>query len=290
MKKLCCALTLIIFFYPKFASAIHLYAATRADDYASTYVCDYGSETDNPNLVMWMAREPQGSWLSILLRRNGTAIAARDVIPHFTGHNSSIVVPRQLYERSLHSPSSSCFLTAILNKDPTSPALMPMCPSVSLLRRSSRYACHPSWGGSHEAVTWLFGDIRIATIYRPSGHVRWYCPPLMCYLNVTGDSLTIFNFTESLAGQYTAFIQSDRPSLFQLFMLSTCTTPKVEDPPLAAPPPATEKTLPFDARTFSIFILCAGCLLLLATVGPPLLEKVRGLIAQWNPTTYKPIN
>ncbi|AEW91346.1 284R [Bovine adenovirus 3] len=259
---------------------IRLYAARPQCEPNATYVCDYGSESDyNPTTVLWLARETDGSWISVVFRHNGSSTAVPGVVAHFTDHNSSIVVPQYYFLNNSLSKLCCSYRHNERSQFTCKQADVPTChePGKPLTLRLS-----PALGTAHRAVTWFFQNVPIATVYRPWGNVTWFCPPYMCTFNVTLNSLLIYNFSAEAGGQYTALMHSGPASLFQLFKPTTCVT-KVEDPPYANDPAPPE----WRPLLFA-FVLCTGCAVLLTAFGPSILSGIRKLISArfWSSKPY----
>ncbi|UDF05978.1 E3 ORF1 [reindeer adenovirus 1] len=290
MKGLLSVLALLACISPLLPEAIHLYAAD-GNGPRRTYVCDYGNgSVHGPNLVMWMARNTQGSWLSLLLRHNGSYAAAQNITAHFTDHNSTILVS-QYYLRQ-NALSKLCCSTRHNNQSQftCTHASLPIChqPGQPLHLQLS-----PILGGDHESITWMHDNRQVVTVHRPWGNVTWHCPVFACFMNATLDSLVIYNFSSLFEGQYTALIHTGNASLFQLFLPAVC-APKRERPPARPAPPRPalpeQDTFPASLQVVSLFILCTVCCVLLGVICPPLLQTLRALIsAWWNDVPYKPI-
>lgn len=275
MKGLLLGLGLLVYLSPAPVGAIHLYATRPRSEPNATYVCDYGSESDrDPTTVLWLARETDGSWISVLFRHNGSSTAAPGVTPHFTDHNSSIVVSQYYLLNNSLSKLCCSYRHHDRSQFTCSQADAPTChqPGQPLTLRIS-----PALGTAHRAVTWFFQNVPVATVYRPWGNVTWHFPPFMCTFDVSLNSLLIYNFSPETGGQYTALMHSGPASLFQLFKPATCVT-KLEDPPSAQDPAP-----PVWGPLLFAFVLLTGCAVLLSAVCPPLLARLR------SPTPYAPL-
>lgn len=280
-------LTLLVCFLPDFSGAIHLYAETPRSQPNATYVCDYAADPDeDPNAVTWIARDAQGSWLSVMLRRNGSAAWAQNVTGHFAKRNSSMVVSQYyLLDNSLSNLCCS-YRHQERSRFSCTDAYGSTCHEPG---RELTLHLSPLLGTGHEAVTWVFRGMPVATVHRPWGNVTWHCPPMICFVEPRPYSLLIFNFSAATEGHYLALVHSGPAALFQLFYPKTCFV-NVAHPPLAAAPPnypAFIQERPLAVTVLAIFLLCTGWLALLATVCPPLLGRVRRLICA--PPPYTPL-